>query len=191
MLTVRSVGKSKTAPVLLTAETPEGEVVRYGITEGDYLALGRPAVGDVLEGETEERLLAMHETHGALLAAVRILSFADNNAEGLRRKLIARGYSSGAAEYAVSEVIRRGYLREGDILERAILAAAKKLWGPRRIVEALAAKGYRRAEIQSTLSRLREEGEIDFEASRRRLLEGRLRDEPPEKKRAFLYRYGY
>lgn len=191
MLTILAVGKTKTVPVLLTAVTEAGETVKYGVTENEYLALGTPAVGETLDGEREEALRAMHSAHVALSAAVRILSFSDNNPEQLRRKLRARGHSPEATERAIAEVIRRGYLRESDLLERAVLAAAKKLWGPRRITESLVAKGYRRDEVESTLTHLQEVGEIDFRESRRRLLDGRLRGEPREKQKAFLYRYGY
>ena len=191
MLTLLAVGKTKTVPVLITAVAEEGEPKKYAITESEYRALGCPAVGDTLNGEDEVRLLSMDEAHRAYTAAVRILSFGDNNAATLCRKLRARGFSATAAEGAVALAIRRGYLREDDILERSVLAAARKLWGPRRITEALVAKGYRRGEVEDTLRRLADAGEIDFRASRRRLLEDRLRDEPPEKKRAFLYRYGY
>ncbi len=191
MLTLLAVGKTKTVPVLITAVTDAGDTAKYGITEGEYAALGRPAVGDVLDGEREECLLSMDEAHRAYSAAVRILSFADNTAAALCRKLRARGFSTAAAEGAVAVAIRRGYLREDDLLERSVLAAARKLWGPRRITEALAAKGFSRSDVEEVLGRLTEAGEIDFAASRRRLLEGRLHGEPPEKKKAFLYRYGF
>ena len=191
MLTILSVGKTKTVPVLLSAVTETGETVKRGITEGEYTALGRPAVGDILDGEREACLDTMDEAHRAYSAAVRILSFADNTAAALLHKLRARGFSAAAAEGAVAAVIRRGYLREEALLERAVLAAARKLWGPRRITEALSAKGFCRADVEAVLLRLEESGEIDFRESRRRLLDGRLRDEPREKQRAFLYRYGY
>ncbi len=192
MLILLAVGKTKTAPVLITVRTEEGEIAKYAITESEYSALGCPAVGDTLDGEDEARLLTMAAAHAALRAALRILAFSDNNAATLRRKLRARGHAAKASDRAVSEVIRRGYLREGDLLERAVLAAARKLWGPRRITEALVAKGYRRGEVEDTLRRLTDAGEIDFAASRRRLLTERLKDESdPQRKRAFLYRYGY
>ena len=191
MLTILAVSKTKTVPVLITAVTEGGDERKYGITEEEYTALGRPPVGDALTDGKEASLLMMDEAHRARAAAVRILAFGDNNSTTLARKLRARGFSATAAEGAVAAVIRRGYLREDDLLERAVLAAAKKLWGPRRIGESLAAKGYRRSEIEETVRRLLATGEIDFKESRRRLLDGRLKGEPPEKQRAFLYRYGY
>ena len=189
---ILSVKAGRTVPVLLFAVAEGEEERRYALTEAEYEALGHPRAGDVLTPEAEAELCRLDERHRAVSAASRILEFGDNNAAQLTRKLRARGFGAEAAAYAVARMVGRGYIREADQLERAVLAAARKLWGPRRITEALAARGFDRKEILVCLDRLTASGEIDFAASRRRLLEERLGGEPsPQKRRAFLYRYGY
>ena len=189
---ILSVGAGRTAPVLLLVLEGEGKPLRLGITEREYASLGSPPAGTELSEETAARLLLLDGQHRAVRAAARILEFGDNNRATLLRKLRARGHSSEAAEYAVRSMVERGYIREGDQLERAVLAAARKLWGPRRIADALAARGFDRAEVRACIERLRESSELDFEAQRRRLLAERTGpDTPPEKRKALLYRYGY
>lgn len=190
---ILSVGKGRTVPVLLlTLPNEEEGERRLSLTQAEYLALGSPVAGDVLSPELAEQALAYDEYHRAVSAAVRILSFGDNNPACLLRKLRVRGFSSSAAERAVSRMVERGYIREADQLERAVLAAARKLWGARRITEALVARGFDRRATVLCIERLVAAGEIDFAASRARLLAERIpHDAPPQKKRAFLYRYGY
>ena len=189
---VLSVGKSRTAPVLLHAASAGEEAIGYRLTEGEYRALGAPSVGTELSEETVARLKAYDTRHRARSAAARILSFSENNRAMLIRKLRARGFSASVAEAVAAEMADRGYIREGDQLERAVLGAAKKLWGARRIADALAAKGFDRAEIVSCIDRLASAGEIDFRQSRRALIEKKLpRDASYADRRALLYRYGH
>lgn len=189
---ILSVGSGRTAPVLLLVSEDGSEPRRIGITAPEYEAIGSPPAGCELPEETAARLLTMDEGHRAVRAAVRILEFGDNNRATLLRKLRVRGFGAEAAEGAVQSMIERGYIREGDQLERAVLASARKLWGPRRIAEALAARGFDRTEVRACIARLTETGEIDFAEGRARLLaEKTAPDTPPEKKRAILYRFGY
>ena len=189
---ILSVEADRTAPVLLLVSENGGEPRRIGITAAEYTHLGSPPAGCELPEETAALLLTMDEGHRAVRAAARILEFGDNNRATLRRKLRARGFSPEAAERAVGRMVERGYLREGDQLERAVLAAARKRWGPRRIAEALAARGFDRAEVKAAITRLSEAGEIDFTEGKRQLLAERATpDMPPEKKKALLYRFGY
>lgn len=192
MLTVLSVGKSRVSPVLLTVAPSEGEPQKYGISEGEYLALGSPRPGDTLEGEREERLIALDEGHRARRAAANLLAFGDNNTASLMRKLKTRGFSHEAAEAATAAMVGRGYINEQAQLDRAVaLAANRKLWGARRIADALTAKGYRRADVTAAIERAVACGEIDFAEVRLRLLEAKAGGATPMQKRAILYRYGH
>ena len=192
-MTVLSVGKSRVAPVLLTVAPEEGEPQKYGISEGEYLALGSPRVGDVLDDVCAERLRALDEGHRARRAAANLLAFGDNNAAGLLRKLRMRGFSAEAAEAATAAMIGRGYINETTQLDRAVaLAANRKLWGARRIVEALAAKGYRREDVEAAIARAEENGDVDFAEVRRRFLAAKATaGDTPMKVKARLYRYGH
>lgn len=191
-LRVLAIAHTKAAPILLTAAVAEGEPVRYPLTEAEYRALGEPAVGDALNDERAECLVGYATRHRARAAAFRILAFGDNNRAALTRKLRARGYSATLALEVVEEMVARGYIREGDQLERAVRAAAGKLWGRHRILAALTAKGYDRTEVEACVDRLTEAGELDFADARRRLIEKKLKGrQDPAAVRALLYRYGH
>ena len=189
---VLSVGKSHTAPILLHAAREGEETVGYRLSEGEYRTLGAPAVGDILSEEAAERLAAYDARHRARSAAARILSFGENNRAMLIRKLRTRGFAAELAEAVADEMCERGYIREGDQLERAVLSAVKKLWGARRIADALAAKGFDRVEVTACIDRLEAAGEINFQESRRALIEKKLpADANCNERRALLYRYGH
>lgn len=191
-LRLLAIGHTKAAPVLLTAAEGEGAPRRYTLTEAEYRSLGSPAVGDTLKEEAADRLRALDAGHRARAAAFRILSFSDNNRVALTRKLRARGFSAPLAAEVVEEMVARGYIREGDQLERAVLSAAGKLWGPHRILAALVSKGYVRDEVSECLDRMVASGDVDFGEARRRLIEKKLgRGADPSAVRALLYRYGY
>ena len=189
---VLSVGKSRTAPILITAGRDGEDAVGYRLTEGEYRTIGAPVAGDALSETVAEQIKAYDARHRARSAAARILSFGENNRAMLIRKLRARGFSTALAETVTDEMCERGYIREQDQTERAVLAAAKKLWGPRRIADALAAKGFERNEVLSCIDRLTKVGDIDFHKNRRALIEKKLAaDAPLAERRALLYRYGY
>ncbi len=188
---ILSVSRKSKAVLLLLKEEGE-EARRYGVSEAEYRTLGAPAAGEVLDGERLSLLLGYDERHRAKAAAVRILSFGDNNRATLARKLRARGFSQAVCGETVDAMVARGYIREGDQIERAVLLAARKLWGARRIVEALTARGFPREAVTEAVEALTLRGEIDFAANRRRLLEEKgKQDAPPAVRAAFLYRYGY
>ncbi len=189
---VLSVGKSRTAPILLTAVRDGEEPIGYRLTEGEYCALGSPPVGAELAEEVTAQMSAYDARHRARSAAARILAFSENNRAMLIRKLRARGFDAALCESVCDEMVARGYIREGDQLERAVLAAAKKLWGARRIADALTAKGFARDAVLACIDRLAETGEIDFSENRRILLQKKLpQDATYAARRALLYRYGY
>lgn len=189
---VLSVGKSRTAPILLSAARDGEEAIGYRLSEGEYRSIGAPRAGDILPEEIAAKVSAYDARHRARSAAARILAFSENNRAMLIRKLRARGFTAVLAEQVADEMCERGYIREGDQLERAVLAAVKKLWGPRRIADALAAKGFAREEVLSCIDRLRAAGEIDFAESRRILIEKKLSAKASyTERRALLYRYGH
>jgi SOS response regulatory protein OraA/RecX len=189
---ILSVKSGKRAPVLLTAVREEGsEPILLGVSEAEYASLGSPIAGDALDGAAEEALIALDARHRARSAAFRILSFGDNNRATLARKLRARGVAPALAEEVCAEMAERGYIREDDLLRREVMAAAKKLWGPRRIADALAAKGYARDAVTATVDALVAEGELDFSEVRRRLIERRGGGKDMPALRALLYRYGF
>ncbi len=188
-----SVKKTEKIPRLLSVEE-EGDIPSlYRLTEAEYQKIGAPAPGSLLSEETEAAVICMDEAHRAQGAALRILSFGDNNRATLLRKLRQRGFSEAAADTALGKMLARGYIDEEAQLSRlCVNAANRKLWGPRRILASLAAKGYPPADIKQAIETAAAAGEIDFAANREALLQKKLNDDgDPQKKKALLYRYGF
>ena len=187
-----SIKQTEKVPFLLTLRDEAGEESLYRLTKSEYEAVGAPTVGSLIDEEVEERIAALNEAHAATAAALRILSFGDNNQAALTQKLRRRGFSAAAAEKAVEAMQRRGYINEEEQVYRlAVAYANRKLWGPRKILPALLAKGYAQADIKKALCRATESGEIDFEALRQVLLEKKLTEKDPQTARALLYRNGF
>ena len=100
-----------------------------------------PAVG-VIDGEMLARLRHEHALCAALDTGLRSLSSGGGSRVQLTQKLRARGVDKTVAGEAADELSARGYLQER---ENALAAAARdlrKLWGDRRILADLRAKGY-------------------------------------------------
>ena len=187
-----SVRSAKRDAVLLTLAGECGaEPLKLGVSEAEYISLGAPVKGETLDGERLEVALAMDARHRARSAAYRILSFGDNNRHALVRKLRARGIDPALCASVAEEMVALGYIREDDLLRREVLASAKKLWGPRRIADALAAKGYPREEVCACIEALVEAGELDFAAIRHALVEKRGAGRDAMALRAMLYRSGF
>ena len=192
MKTLLSVKQTEKAPFLLTLLGENGEEEVYRLTKSEYEAVGSPMPQTSLDEETEERIRAFSEAHAASSAALRILSFGDNNRKTLLQKLCKRGFSKEAATGAIEAMQARGYINEKDQVYRLCVSAAnRKLWGPRKILLALLCKGYAQADIKEALRQAIAEGEIDFTKTKRALLEKKGAGDDPQKIRALLYRYGF
>lgn len=179
------------ASAITLAVTVEGEAEprTLRISEAEYRSLGSPGAGDILPPEAAERLLLLDERHRARRAAARLLEFADNNKRTLARKLRARGFSADASADAVLYMEEKGFLREEELLERSVRASLKKLWGPKKVVAALTARGFARDAVEECVFRLLD-GEFDIGEQKRLLLLKKGEHDPP-RARALLYRYGY
>ena len=172
----------------------EGDVRRtYSLMREDYERLGSPQVDE----EADDGLItSLAEAEGRWKAserAVSLLSYGDNSARSLCRKLRARGYDRESAEAAVAKMLQKGYIREEEQARRlAVSCAARKLWGRRRIVAYLCEKGYDPTLARQAIEEAEREGEINFEETRRQLLSRKLgEDASYDEKRRLLYRYGH
>ncbi len=135
------------------------------MTDEDYLELGQPAVGEALPAEAAPVLARCRDRMGAYEAALRILAFADNNRATLIRKLRLKGHSPEAAAWVGEHLCERRLIREDEQAYRyAVVYANRKLWGPKKIGQALLSKGYPAAVITDALRRAEEAGEVDFAA---------------------------
>lgn len=192
MKTVLSVKQTEKVPFLLTLVGEDGEEEVCRLTRVEYEAVGSPSAGTPLDEETEEKIRAFSEAHAAYSAALRILSFGDNNQRALSQKLKKRGFSQASTNAVIETMQKRGYINEKDQAYRlCVHAANRKLWGPRKILLTLLGKGYSQATVKEALLRATEAGEIDFTETRRALLKKKCRETDPHRIRAFLYRYGF
>ena len=162
----------------------------YRVSAEAYAEAGQPKEGDVLEGEVLVALTLAEDTRLAYARAVKILAAGDNTRAALLRKLKERGFSAPSAEAAVARLCAEGYLSEEEMLLRQLAIYAKRMWGPRRFLPALMAKGFARETIREALLRAEDEGIYDSEAIKARLL-SELADEDPAARRAWLYQHGF
>lgn len=188
---------SESGSLLYLTVRREGDVgVRahtYRVSPDRYRSLGEPPVGAPLDDAQLTALAEADEIVEATARALRLLSYGDNSANALLRKLRDRGVKREAAETAVATMLSRGYIREDEQLARLVTTYANaKLWGRRRILAALASKGYTPDAIRAAITRAEETGEIDFAALAEALIEDRLGQSPSrEEKKKLLWKHGF
>ena len=126
------------------------------------------------------------------LYALRILSYGDNSVSALKRKLVLKSISSAVASDICREMISLGYINESRQLEKLIENEANvRLSGRRKIFQKLLSKGYGKKEIENALDELISQGIVDFEESKRKLIEKKFPDATSEELRSLLYKSGY
>ncbi len=181
------------ARLLVELETAEGE---ERTRETLSLLAARlehlPAVGEispetVLELRREDRICA------ALGAGLRMLGSNGCSARHLVEKLRMRGYDPEVAGEATAILSQKGYLREEEGALREAEKGIAKLWGDRRILADLSAKGYTGSALKYAAARLRTEDGVSRCAAliaKRRI---RISADEAELRRLFasLTRYGY
>ena len=143
-----------------------------------------------------DELFRYEEYYHAYEKALSILSYGDNSAASLKRKLKLKGFSDGAIIYASRAMKAHGYINDAEILnEKVLYLANEKLHGRRRIISELTAKGFLRHDIEGALERC--DALISFPKNKRRLIEKKygktegFSAEEIVKIKAFLYRNGY
>ena len=176
--------------VRLRVSYDDGEE-QYTLTSDEYADLACPQTGDTLTDGEYETLCALRRRREALRRALTLLSYGEQSAASLYRKLTDRGVSCEDADYAVAAVRKKGYLPEEDMVRRQIVVCAeRKMWGPRRIRAFLLAHGFSRAVIDRAFAEAEASGEPDFSAVRARLL-AKKGETDPRRRAALLYRYGF
>lgn len=162
----------------------------YRVSAQAYTEAGSPCEGEELTGDVLIALTLAEDTRLAYARAAKILAAGDNTRAALLRKLKERGFSAPAAEAAVERLSAEGYLPEEEMLLRQLAIYAKRLWGPKRFLPALLAKGFSRDAIRTALLRAEAEGIYDSDAIKERLLAD-LGDDDPAARRAWLYKHGF
>ena len=190
---VRAVKRAGKDAVSLTVALDGGGEVSLSVPASLYERLGAPGVGTSLSDTVLPELVRASEYRLACRHAIRILEYGDNNARTLRDKLIRKGVSREIAAETVERMVSLGYIREGEQARRlAVGYARRNLWGERKIVSALIAKGYSRPDADAAVRDAVDGGEIDFGEIKKTLSKRcRSRGLPDEKIRATLWRYGF
>ena len=191
--TVAAVKRAGKDALSLTVAFEDGETSVLTIPASLYERLGSPGTGARLSDTATAELSHESEYLLACRHALRILEYGDNNARTLRDKLARKGISREVAREAVERMVALGYIREGEQARRlAVGFARRNLWGERKIVSALTAKGYSRADAETAVRTAVDEGEIDFAEIKRSLVKRcKARGMEDEKIRATLWRYGF
>lgn len=171
----------------------EGEKKSLTVSEADYADIGAPMTGDELSFADYTCAASSDERYRARIAALRILSYADNNERTLLRKLTAHGISRTVAEQTAREMAGHGYIDEHRQLLRLVEREANTaLSGPRKIRAKLASKGYRTEDIDAATDELVNEGTVDFDRSAELLKAKKLtRGATEEEIKQLLYKNGY
>ena len=185
---VKRAGKDATS---LTVALDGGGEVTLSVPSSLYERIGSPGVGDALPDAAVFELAHASEYRLACRCALRILEYGDNNARTLRDKLTRKGISREIAAEAVERMVALGYIRESEQAKRlAVGYARRNLWGKRKIVSALTAKGYSREDAEAAASEA--EDEVDFNEVKKALIKRcRTRGMEDDKIRTTLWRYGF
>ena len=146
------------AQILLTLENGAGEREQLAIFASRLPAI--PQIGAV----TDEELLVLRreaQITAAIVLGLRALTACGASRRHLTDKLRARGVRSEIASAAVEELAARGYLNEVQGAEREAERGLCKLWGDRRILAELRAKGYEEETLERVRARLSEENAVE------------------------------
>lgn len=169
----------------------------YRLTRADFCELfGSRDIGTPIALTDEQRVKVefLAEKFGAMKYALYLLGFSDKSEKALTRKMREKGYSEDACSEALSVLKKNGYLNDAASCARKCeILASSKLYGPRRIISELVAKGYTRECAQGAL----DSTAVDFEENLKRLFEKLTKGAPPREREARnklfakLARYGY
>ena len=193
MPTLEYIRISKDKKLLLLGVSEEGERSRYTVSESFYIGLGSPLSGYVFSDSELEVVREEDDRIRATKKALSILSYADNNEKSLENKLTRAGFSRRVSRRVTEEMATLGYIDEERQLRRLILKEANlNLCGYSKLLPKLVSKGYRAQSVKAVVLSLVSEGEIDFKANAKKLIEKRLpEDASITEKKALLYKNGY
>ena len=190
ILSVRTKGEK--TPLVIIDVTIGGERKKYTVNEGTYRAIGCPLSGDAADFEKLSALERADAERRAMVKALNILSYADNNERMLLRKLSLAGFPRDIAEETARECVRLGYIDEERQMENVILKCRDAHLGPMKMMAKLLSRGFSAGAAKAAIRSLEESGEIDFAKMRAELIRSKLGDDSDfDKKMKLLYKYGY
>lgn len=179
---------------LSAADGTDAETVRLTVSAADYAALDLRRGG--ISEEVFDALTAADARYRAVRAALRLLAAGPCNRKKLYEKLRARSFSSADAEYASLYAAENGYIDEKWQIESYLRDLfGRRHYGARKIVAALAAKGYAASDVRAVLAETYTEE--DFSAAKAAFLTEKFGKTAPASReealamRAALYKQGF
>ena len=193
MAALKYIREARDSHLLLLGVVEEGESACYTVNADTYQAIGCPKAPTVLNDEQLSRVKYTDRLMRARKKALSLLAFSDNNRRTLGAKLARAGFDREIIEQTVEDMVELGYINENRQLERIILNEANiKLRGPAKILPFLVSKGYSSDDARRVMSRLVDDGEIDFKENARSLIQKKLPDCTDEGEiKKLLYKNGY
>lgn len=183
------------ALVVLTLEINENGKVS---TERLTLPIDYCIENRIKKGPVDENTLEGLYSEAKLCHAVRrgeaILAYSANSKAALVKKLRRRGIDGENAKNAAEILDERGFINDRENALGEAERCLKKLWGARRILAQLSAKGYSDAALEEVRDFL---SDVDFAPSLRTLINKKYPNalsadrHEREKAVAALIRYGY
>ena len=151
-----------------------------------------PQMGS-LSLEALEALRREAEVCAAIGAGLRCLGAVGSSGKRLVEKLRTRGFDFEIATAATEVLTEKGYLREEEGAVREAERGLAKLWGDRRILADLTAKGYNGGALQYAKARLQAEDSVErcVLLLRKRRVKTPANEVEARKLFAALVRYGY
>lgn len=148
-------GGEETELFVEISEGENSERRKFTVSAEMFFELGIP-ISFAGEKEISREIFGAMESfalcHSAVKKGISILSFGDNTKKELCRKIISKGFSREAAEYACDYLEEKGYINEEESARLLVSdMAEKKLYGPKRISRALYEKGFDREVIASVM----------------------------------------
>ena len=184
---IKSVSRS-TSVIKLVLVT-EGKTEQLRILSTDEKAAGGFEAGMEADRALLQTLSLRYE---AVKRAISILSFGDNSALSLQKKLQERGVSAENAKFAARLMQKQGYIKESEqVARKARRLFEEKDYGPSRILAKLESEGYAQSDIEDAIASMQREG-VDFSKRGKEIFAMLVsRGESPEKAKAKVYRLGY
>ena len=151
-----------------------------------------PQIG-ALSPEALEGLRREANVCAAIGAGLRCLGAGGSSGRRLVEKLRTRGFDLATATAATEVLAAKGYLREEESALREAERGMAKLWGDRRILADLTAKGYNGGALQYAKARLQAEDGVErcVRLLRKRRIKPPANEAEARKLFAALVRYGY
>ena len=151
-----------------------------------------PQVGEISPGTLDD-LRRESCVCAAIGAGLRCLGAGGSSARRLVEKLRTRGFDFDTATAATEVLAEKGYLREEESALREAERGMAKLWGDRRILADLSAKGYSGSALQYAKARLQAEDGVErcVKLLRKRRVKFPADESEARKLFAALVRYGY